>query len=341
MSGPDLGKLRTFMSGATPVRLIGSNETGDENMSILEKLKELLVYPLPDNLAPGLQPYDMREGYVKCMGPHGLHRMAYVEWGERDNPRVLVCVHGLTRTGRDFDVIANALAHDYRVVCPDVVGRGRSDKLPLSDDYSVTTYAPDMMVLLARLNVETVHWIGTSMGGLIGMVLASLPGSPITKLVLNDVGPVVPREALERIALYVGKAPHFATIEAAETYFRLVAAPFGPLTDAQWRYLTAVGTRLREDGQFEMAYDPAIAEPFHKAFLAETEINLWPLYDAVRCPTLLLRGANSDVLLRDTAVEMSNRGPKAKLVEIQDVGHAPMLMDEAQIRTVSEFLLKG
>jgi pimeloyl-ACP methyl ester carboxylesterase len=308
-------------------------------MSILEKLKELLVNPLPGDVSAAFGPGDMREDHVLCMGPHGLHKMAYVEWGEIDNPRVLVCVHGLTRTGRDFDVIANALAREYRVVCPDVVGRGRSDRLRLSDDYSVTTYAPDMMVLLARLNVETVHWIGTSMGGLIGMVLASLPDSPITKLVLNDVGPVVPREALERIAEYVGKAPYFATLEDAETYFREVAAPFDPLTDAQWRYLTVVGTRQREDGQFEMAYDPAIAEPFHKAFLAETEINLWPVYEAIRCPTLLLRGENSDVLLRDTAVEMSKRGPKARLVEIRSVGHAPMLMNESQVQVVRDFLL--
>lgn len=281
----------------------------------------------------------MRESSVRGLGPHGLHRMRYVEWGDAANPKVLICVHGLTRNGRDFDVLACALADEYRVVCPDVVGRGLSDRLAIADDYAVPTYASDMMVLIARLNVETVHWVGTSMGGMIGMTLACMPNSPVTRLVLNDVGPVVPLAALKRIAEYVGKAPPFPSLDDAEKYLRTVAAPFGPLSDAQWRHLTVHGTRARPDGGFEMAYDPAIAAPFRKAVEQEVDIDLWGIYDAVRCPTLVLRGAQSDVLLHATAEEMAQRGPRAKIAEFPGIGHAPMLMDEAQVRAVREFLL--
>jgi pimeloyl-ACP methyl ester carboxylesterase len=221
---------------------------------------------------------------------------AYTEWGDPANPRVLICVHGLTRNGRDFDVLANALASDYRVVCPDVVGRGRSDRMFFSDDYAVPIYANDMMTLIARLGVESVHWLGTSMGGLIGMFLSSLPGSPISRLVLNDVGPAISIEALQRIGEYLGKSPDFADLAAAEAYVRVVCAPFGALTDAQWRYMTVVGTRAKADGGFEMNYDRAIAEPYQKAFLEAKEINLWPMYEGIRCPTLVLRGAQSDIL---------------------------------------------
>jgi pimeloyl-ACP methyl ester carboxylesterase len=289
--------------------------------------------------APALQP--MREGSVRCLGPHGLHRMAYVEWGEPANPRVLICVHGLTRNGRDFDVIANALASRYRVVCPDIVGRGRSDRLPLSDDYALPTYANDIVTLIARLGAESVHWLGTSMGGLIGMFLASLPESPIARMVLNDVGPLVAMDALKRIGEYVGKAPAFADLREAEQYIRFVCAPFGALTDAQWRFLTVVGTRARPGGGLEMNYDSAIAEPFRKAFVDGKDVSLWPLYDAIRCPTLVLRGAESDILLAPTAVEMTQRGPKAKLVELPGVGHAPMFLKEGEVRVVEEFLLEG
>ncbi len=298
-------------------------------MNILDELKSWLPRPVPA----------LREASVQGLGPHGLHRMRYVEWGDADNPKVLICVHGLTRNGRDFDVLACALADEYRVVCPDVVGRGRSDRLPIADDYAVPVYASDMMVLIARLNVETVHWVGTSMGGMIGMTLACMPDSPVTRMVLNDVGPVVPLAALTRIAAYVGKAPPFASIEVAETYLRTVAAPFGPLSDAQWRHLATHGTRARPEGGFEMAYDPAIAQPFGKAVEQGADIDLWGLYDAVRCPTLVLRGAQSDVLLHETAEEMSRRGPQAKIVEFPGIGHAPMLMDETQVRIVREFLL--
>ena len=282
----------------------------------------------------------MRQRTVQCLGPHGLHRMAYTDWGDAANPRVLICVHGLTRNGRDFDFLAQALSDRYRVVCPDVVGRGASDRLKVADDYHLPLYAGDMVTLIARLDVEQVHWVGTSMGGLIGMALAAQENTPITRLVLNDVGPLITASSIKRIGEYVGKAPTFASIEQAEVYIRFVAATFGALTDAQWRHLTVHAVRPAPGGGYEMAYDPAIGEPFRKA-MGDEDVSLWPLYDAVRVPTLLLRGAQSDLLLHETALEMAQRGPQARLIEVPDVGHAPMLMDEFQIGAVRDFLLAG
>ncbi|MCK9381799.1 MAG: alpha/beta hydrolase [Sulfuritalea sp.] len=283
----------------------------------------------------------MREGKVKCLSAAGFHHMAYVEWGDAANPKVLVCVHGLTRCSRDFDFLAQALADDYRVVCPDVVGRGRSDWLRNKSLYALPQYCADMTALLARLNVETVHWLGTSMGGLIGMALACQPETPITRLVLNDVGPVIAAVSLGRIGEYLGHAPRFDSIEQAEVFVRFVSATFGSLSDEQWRHLTLHTTRTAADGKLEFAYDPDIAQSFRE--MQQTsggkDIELWPLYDAIACPTLLLRGATSDLLTHDAALQMSQRGPRAKLIEVPGVGHAPMLMDTAQVAPVRDFLL--
>ncbi|OHC66618.1 MAG: alpha/beta hydrolase [Rhodocyclales bacterium GWA2_65_19] len=284
---------------------------------------------------------EMREGKVKCLSTAGFHHMAYVEWGDPANPKVLVCVHGLTRCARDFDFLAQALAADYRVVCPDVVGRGRSDWLRNKLLYALPQYCADMTTLLARLNVETVHWVGTSMGGLIGMALASQPESPVTRLVLNDVGPVIAAVSLARIGDYLGNAPRFDGIEQAEAFVRFVSATFGNFSDAQWRHLTLHVTRTAADGKVEFAYDPGIAQPFREMQAASDgkDVEMWPLYDAIACPTLLLRGATSDLLTHEAALQMSQRGPRAKLVEVPGVGHAPMLMDVAQVMPVRDFLL--
>lgn len=237
-----------------------------------------------------------RRRSVQCVGPHGLHRMSYLEWGDARNPEVLVCVHGLTRNGRDFDDLARALAPRYRVICPDVVGRGLSSWLPVKDDYQLPTYVADMITLIARLDVDTVHWVGTSMGGLIGMIIASMPDNPIRRLVLNDVGPVITAASLARIGQYVGTAPVFPGFEAAEAYIRAVSAPFGHLSDAQWRHLTESSVREVEGG-WAMRYDPGIGDPFRKTPTLE-DVSLWPIYDAIGCPTLLMRGAESDLLTR-------------------------------------------
>lgn len=271
----------------------------------------------------------------------GFHRVAYVEWGLPGNPRVCICVHGLTRNGRDFDVLANALADDYRVICPDIVGRGNSDRLYFADDYAIPLYANDVITLIARLGVDSVHWLGTSMGGLIGMFLAGLHASPISRLVLNDVGPFVTLESLQRIGEYLGKAPDFPNLDAAESYVRTVCAPFGDLSAAQWRFMTVVGTRAKADGSYEMNYDRAIAQPYHKAYLDGKDIDLWPLYDPIRCPTLVVRGAQSDILSAETAAAMTSRGPRATVIEVPKVGHAPMFLEEGQVRIVQDFLLAG
>jgi pimeloyl-ACP methyl ester carboxylesterase len=282
---------------------------------------------------------EMRQRTVQCLNPAGLHDMAYVEWGAPANPDVLVCVHGLTRCGRDFDFLAAALCDRYRVICPDVVGRGRSDWLPDKSHYVMPQYCADMVTLLARADAGRVHWLGTSMGGIIGMALAAMPKTPISRLVLNDVGPVITAISIARIGQALGQAPRFKSIEEAEAYVRLVSAPFGKLTDAQWRHLTVHTQRATADGGFEMAYDPGIAEPYRGEMGEGKDVELWPLYDAIRCPTLVLRGAESDLLTAATAQQMAGRGPKAKVVEIPDVGHAPMLMDPSQIAIVREFLI--
>jgi pimeloyl-ACP methyl ester carboxylesterase len=275
---------------------------------------------------------------VRCVSASGLHRMAYTEWGERDNPNVLVCVHGLTRNSRDFDDLARAMATDYRVICPDVVGRGRSEWLRDPSSYGLAQYVADMTVLLARLDVEAVHWFGTSMGGLIGMLIASQDDSPIARLVLNDVGPVITGESLKRIGEYVGRAPKFDTYEDAEKYIRLVSAPFGALSDAQWRHLTEFSLRHAADGRLEMRYDPGIGDSFRQATSFQ-DIDLWPIYDRIRCPTLAVRGADSDLLKPETLLAMAARGPRPQTVEIANVGHAPMFMEAEQISIVREFLL--
>ena len=279
-----------------------------------------------------------RQRFVQCASPRGLHRIAYWEHGDPQNRRVLVCVHGLGRCARDFDALAGALCAHYRVVCPDVAGRG--DSAWLSDPmlYQLPQYVGDMVTLIARLDVESVHWVGTSMGGLIGMALAGLPDSPLRKLVVNDAGPVISRVSLERIAAYFGMAPAFPDMAAAEKYVRAVSAPFGPHSDAEWRFLTEVVMRKNADGSLRLHYDPKIAEPF-RAQLPEKDLELWPLWDAIGCPTLVLRGALSDLLTRDTCEKMAGRGPKAKVVEIPGVGHAPTLMHEDQIRPVRDFLV--
>lgn len=275
---------------------------------------------------------------VQCASPSGLHRMAYLEWGERDNPRVLVCVHGLTRNARDFDRLARALATHYRVICPDVVGRGQSSHLRDPAHYGLPQYVADMVTLIARLNVDTVHWVGTSMGGLIGMLLAAQESSPIHKLVLNDVGPTINGEALLRIGNYVGVNPDWVTIEEAEAYVRSINAGFGELSDASWRELTESSIRQRSDGRWAFRYDTRLAEPFKAAFTGQ-DVDLWPIYERITCPTLAVRGEVSDLLLSDAWRKMALCGPRAQLAEIPGTGHAPMFQSDEQIAIIRDFLL--
>lgn len=278
----------------------------------------------------------MRQKTCRALGPNGFHRVHYYEWGEPDNPRVLICVHGLTRNGRDFDVLASALSAEFRVLCPDMPGRGRSEWLSRKEDYGYPLYCSDMAALIARSGAETVDWVGTSMGGLIGMFLAAQPSSPVRKLVMNDVGPFIPKASIERLSAYVGKDPRYDSYDEFERYIRTVSAPFGPLTDAQWQHLAQTNSHQFEDGRWGSNYDPALGLAFRAA---PADVVLWPYWDRLRCQTLVLRGAQSDLLLRDTAQEMARRGPKAKLVEFAGIGHAPMLMAEDQISVIRQFLL--
>lgn len=287
----------------------------------------------------------------------GLHRLSYREWGEPDHPHVVVCVHGLTRNSRDFDYFAQAMAKDCRVVCLDVAGRGGSEWLAKKEDYGYPLYVADSVTLLARVTTPVfpgglrglvrrilgtrktpiVDWVGTSMGGLIGMMIAARAQSPIRRLVMNDIGPLIPAAALVRIGEYVGRDLRFDSLESFEAQLRRIHAPFGPLTAGQWRHMAQHSHRRLDDGSFGFHYDPDIALPLKS--LVPGDIDLWPMWEQVRCPTLVLRGADSDLLSHKTAREMQIRGPGARVVEFAGVGHAPMLMSGDQIAPVREFLL--
>ena len=277
----------------------------------------------------------MRQHDYLSLGPAGFHRVAYTEWGERDNPEVLVCVHGLTRNGRDFDALATALTDRYRVICPDIIGRGRSDWLADKAQYDYANYTSDMATLLAHLDVRRVDWLGTSMGGIIGLLLAATPNTPIRRLVLNDIGPHLPLAALERIGGYVGLDLAFDSFAEAATYLRTIQAGWGALSDAQWQQLAEHGTRRDADGRWRLRHDPGIAAAFASI---SADVELWPLWHAVKCPVLLLRGQDSDVLLAGTVVRMQAAGPPLTVVEWPGVGHAPALMDPRQIDAVAAWL---
>ena len=280
----------------------------------------------------------MREKSLLGLTTTGFHRIAYTEWGKPNREPVVVCVHGLTRNGRDFDHLAAALQNRRRVACPDIVGRGRSGWLTDKQNYSFPTYCADMTALLARLDCESFDWVGTSMGGLIGMILAAQPNTPIKRLVINDIGPFVPKAAPERILTYVGKAPAFESKAEAERYLRDVHAPFGALDEGQWEHLAHHSTRQTQDGKYVLVYDPGIVVPMTAT--PPQDLDLWPLWDQIRCPVLVLRGADSDVLLPETVEEMKRRGHSVEAIEFDNVGHAPALMDRTQIDAVCDWLLQ-
>ena len=291
--------------------------------------------------------------YVSCPDALGSHRMAYWQWGSPANHHVVVCVHGLSRQGRDFDVLARYLCDEVRVICPDVAGRGQSDWLQDPMAYQIPQYAADMLVLLAHLQqkipLTTLDWVGTSMGGLIGMAIAGQPDLPLPvpvhKLVLNDVGPVVEWQAITRIAAYLGKAGQFASVQHAADAMWAISTGFGPHTSEQWLALSRPMLKPvpgATDGAVMLHYDPAIAVPVRAATQAsarEAQTLLWQLYDNIRAQTLILRGAQSDLLSHATALAMAERGPRARLIEFDGVGHAPTLVAIDQVTTVGDFLL--
>lgn len=281
----------------------------------------------------------MREHMVPFLGPHGFNRVACFEWGDPANDRVLICVHGLTRRGRDFDFLAQAMQDRYRVICPDMPGRGLSDWLADKNDYDYVTYLAAAAAVIAWSGAQNVDWVGTSMGGLIGMMAAAQPNAPIRKMVINDVGPFLPKAALERIGSYVGTDPRYRTFEELEQALRANSAPFGPLTDVQWRFLAEHYAKRLSDGGWTSHYDPGIAHNIRKAPPAQ-DVALWPIWQQVKCPVLVLRGAQSDLLTAATARQMQERPYPTEVVEIAGVGHAPALLDDSQIGIVRDWLMR-
>lgn len=278
---------------------------------------------------------------VQCLSTAGFHSMAYWSWdsdivpGEGgDTP--LICAHGLTRNGRDFDHLARSLCQSRLVVCPDTVGRGESEWLRDPALYAVPQYASDMTSLIARMDTPRVDWVGTSMGGLIGLVLAAMPGSPIRRLVINDIGPFIPQAALDRIGDYLGVNWVYDSFDDAVAHTRNVHAPFGDLTDTQWQHLARHGFRERDDGKFVPNHDQRLGEAFK--VLKETDIDLWPMFEAIECPVLVVRGAESDLLTQPIADEMVARGKNTRLLTFDGCGHAPPFMADDQIDAVQRFL---
>lgn len=275
--------------------------------------------------------------FVAAPSRSGPHRIAYLEWGPADAGCTVLCVHGLTGCARDFEVIAPALAEQgYRVVCPDVAGRGDSDWLADPKGYVVGQYVDDMRALLTHLGVDVVDWIGTSMGGIIAMVMAASDASPVRRLVLNDIGPFVPTAALQRLATHLRTTRVFENLEEVEAHLRTTRAPFGELTDAQWRQMAERTARANGEGGYRLHYDPDIAVRFLET--ADRDVDLWNSWDAIRCPVLALRGETSDLLLPETAAEMRARGPRATLLEVPGCGHNPPLLDSFQIEPVLAWL---
>lgn len=281
----------------------------------------------------------MKTEFYLGLNSGGFHKLAVSVWktpNTADDAVPVICVHGLTRNSRDFDRLAEKLSASRSVYCPDLPGRGLSDTLPDPMEYGFAQYVKDATVLIARTGAVQVDWVGTSLGGIVGMLLASQPQSPIRRLVLNDVGPFVPKAMVDRLASYMKlEPPTFASMEELEAHLRHFHAGFGALSDADWCHMAKHSSRSLPDGRFGFSYDPRLGAPFH----GETaDVDLWSVYDLVRCPTLLIRGAESEMLPRTLAQAMTERGPHATLVEIENAAHAPALMNEAQIKLVKDFL---
>ncbi len=278
-----------------------------------------------------------QQKYVNCQNPKGSHKTAYFQWGNPGPTPPIICVHGLTRNAHDFDKLAQALSHRTQVLCPDVVGRGQSDWLPSPQLYDYSQYVSDMNTLMTQTKAPKISWIGTSMGGLIGMMLAAMPQSPIKCLIINDVGPYLEAKALDRIGSYVGTAPKFQNLKEVEHYLRTVHAPFAPMTNQDWQTMAQHGSKQTPDGSYQLSYDPKIGDAL-RASLTGQDVNLWPIWEAISCPTLVIRGAKSDLLSKGTAQQMTTTGPKAQLIEIAEAGHAPSLMSQDQINLIANWL---
>jgi pimeloyl-ACP methyl ester carboxylesterase len=288
------------------------------------------------NHAPAPQYFDAPNPH----GASGTHKIAFYEWGSPYAPAIF-CAHGLTRNGRDFDYLARQLAAHYRVIAVDVAGRGNSSPLSNLRWYENSTYMQDILALAERMNLPKFDWIGTSMGGIIGMMIASLMPGKITRMVLNDIGALIPAEGLMRIGDYVGKRDSFPSLYEADSYLRKIMQPFGITQPEHWDHMLQHSLVHHEDGSITFSYDPAIGDAFRLA-ASEMEkiedISLWMLWESITCPTLIIRGEKSDILSRETATRMCAEHKKATLVEFAGIGHAPTLMDDQQINAILQWL---
>lgn len=271
------------------------------------------------------------------LGNSGFHRISYIQWlSEKPTNENIICVHGLTRNCRDFDPLAQALQQNANVYCPDIAGRGQSDWLLNPQNYGFPTYMADMAAFMSHIRKEKITWLGTSMGGLIGMMLAAYPNSPIEKLILNDVGPYIPYASLAPIAQYVKNTPEFDDPAALEAHLRLIHAGFGPLSDEEWKHLAQHSTKHTASGKLTFHYDPQIAVPMENA--SEQDVDLWPVWEQIKCPVLIIRGEHSPLLTKETADEMLKRGPDAELIEIPQSAHAPALMSADEIKITQNWI---
>jgi len=278
-----------------------------------------------------------RSGSVTCINSKGFHQIAYQDWGDINNEETLYCVHGLTRNSHDFDALANKLSKNHRVICPDTVGRGHSDWLPDHDDYQIQQYNMDFTVLAAHIGKEPFDFLGTSLGGMMGMVLAAMPNSPIQRLIINDIAPEVPHTAMARLGDYLHLDPYFSSLDEVEARLRETLKPFAPMKDEDWQHLAR--TSSRKDGKgFRLAFDPDISNTYGRRYWYMMYFNLWKYWVRIQCPVLILRGMDSDFLTESLLDRMLSKLPHADVVEFANTGHTPTLNAAEQINPIQDWL---
>lgn len=293
---------------------------------------------MPHRVKPPTKRYSKH--YHLGLGFHGFHRINYLEWGDPEefpHQETLICVHGLTRNARDFDYFAQQTCENYRVVCPDVVGRGDSDHITSPDAYNYLQYNADMNALIARLNVTEVNWVGTSMGGIIGMVLASVSQSPIRRLVINDIGPEVSRDAQLMIADYIGTSREFDRLDDVVDFLRSIYVEFAPMTEDDWFHMAKYSSRRTQNGKFCLKVDSRVGEAYRDS-ISYFNVEMWDTWEKIVCPVLVLRGKNSSFLTEETAEKMLGCGPETTLVEFDDTGHTPTLRNDEQVGVIKDWL---
>ena len=277
-----------------------------------------------------------KEGFVHSITRKGYHRIAYRDWHTVDDRDTVFCLHGLTRNSHDFDVLARSLAKTRRVICPDMVGRGKSEWLDHSYDYQLPQYNLDFTVLASTVGCQRFDVLGTSLGGLMGITLAGMENTPVRKLVVNDIAPEVPYAALKRLTKYLGADPLFSTLKELELHLRETLAPFSPMSNSDWQRMAKTSS-MKKDGGYRLAFDPAISHNYRRYWFL-VYLNLWRYWNRINCPVLILRGTESDFLTKPLVEKMIDRLPHAELIEFQGVGHTPTLNSKKQIAPVMEWL---